>query len=112
MGVAKGVLFFRRLRRGGATMSAQAASSQKPSGPKFYPGKGSRVAGVPVVSPSRRRDSTELGGPVEIPAITANLGGARALSHEAQEHLYFNYPPENANPLHQETLPPKVMPRS
>jgi len=80
--------------------------------PKFYPGKGSRCQGVPPVSPSRRRDSVELAGPVEIPAITAHLGGARLLPESAQQDMYFNYPPENCNATNQRTIPPKEMPRS
>ena len=68
------------------------------------------------MSPSRRRDSVELGSPVKIPAITSNLGGARALSKNQQDHLYFNYPPENINGEDQATqIAPQVkapLPRS
>ena len=71
-----------------------------------------RPEGVPPVSPSRRRESVELAGPIEIPAITTNLGGARALSPNQQHSLYFNYPPENINTEEQMTLPEKQMPRS
>jgi len=90
-----------------------APPAPRDTGPKFYPGKGKRPAGVPPVSPSRRRESCELANsPVEIPAITANLGGARALSSQAQESLYFNYPPENSNLDNQRVAPAKEMPRS
>ena len=75
-----------------------------------------RPEGVPPVSPSRRRDSVELGSPVKIPAITSNLGGARALNQNQQDHLYFNYPPENINREDQAThISPQVgaaLPRS
>ena len=66
------------------------------------------------MSPSRRRDSVELAEPVKIPAITSNLGGARALSQSQQDSLYFNYPPENVNTLDQATVNnlPQPLPRS